>query len=116
MLVLEKLRAICQQMPEYREMVKSHPPAARARDFFDIYIITQKFPIDMNNPRIKELLTAIFAAKRVPLDYLNRILNYRDFHRRDFVSLKDTVKSGVELKDFDFYFDYVINMINTIKF
>jgi predicted nucleotidyltransferase component of viral defense system len=116
MLVLEKLRAICQQMPEYREMVKSHPPAARARDFFDIYIITQQFPIDMNNPRIKELLTAIFAAKRVPLDYLNRILNYRDFHRRDFVSLKDTVKSGVELKDFDFYFDYVINMINTIKF
>jgi hypothetical protein len=109
MLVLEKLRAICQQMPEYREMVKSHPPAARARDFFDIYIITQQFPIDMNNPRI-------FAVKKVPLDYLKQVLRYRDFHRRDFVSLQDTVKSGVELKDFDFYFDYVISMINTINY
>jgi len=115
MLVLEKLRAICQQIPEYREIVKSHPPAARARDFFDIYTITQQFPIDMNNQRVKDMLFAIFAAKKVPLDYLKQISSYRDFHRRDFVSLKDTVKSGVELKDFDFYFDYVINMINTTK-
>ncbi len=116
MLVLEKLRAICQQIPEYREIVKSHPPAARARDFFDIYTITQQFPIDMNSQRIKDLLSAIFAVKKVPLDYLNQILSYRDFHKRDFVSLKDTVKSGVDLKDFDFYFDYVIDMINTTKF
>jgi len=115
MLVLEKIRAICQQIPKYREMVKSHSPAPRARDFFDIYTVTQKFPIDMNNQRTKEMLSAIFTAKKVPLDYLKQISSYRDFHRRDFVSLKDTVKSGVKLKDFDFYFDYVINMINTIK-
>lgn len=114
MLVLEKLRAICQQIPEYREMVKSHNPAPRARDFFDIYIITQKFPIDMNNQRIKDMLLEIFAAKKVPLDYLNQVSSHRDFHRRDFVSLKDTVTSGVILKDFDFYFDYVISIINTI--
>jgi len=115
MLVLEKLRAICQQIPEYRKIVKSHPPAPRARDFFDIYIITQQFPIDMNSQRIKDLLAAIFAVKKVPLDYLNQVLNHRDFHRRNFASLKDTVKSGVELKDFGFYFDYVIDMINTTK-
>ena len=115
MLVLEKLRAICQQIPGYREIVKSHPPAARARDFFDIYTITQQFPIDMNSQRIKELLAAIFSVKKVPLDYLNQISSHRDFHRADFVSLKDTVKSGVELKDYDFYFDYVIDMINTTK-
>lgn len=115
MLVLEKLRAICQQIPEYREMVKSHDPVPRARDFFDIYIITQKFPIDMNNQRIKDMLIAIFAVKKVPLDYLNQVSSHRDFHRREFVSLKDTVKSGVKLKDFDFYFDYVIGMINTTK-
>lgn len=115
MLVLEKLRAICQQIPEYREIVKSHPPAARARDFFDIYTITQQFPIDMNSQETKDLITAIFAAKKVPLDYLNQVSNHRDFHRTDFVSLKDTVKSGVELKGFDFYFNYVIDMINAIK-
>lgn len=115
MLVLEKLRALCQQIPEYRKIVKSHPPAARARDFFDIYTVTQQFPIDMNSQRIKDLLAAIFAAKKVPLDYLNQVSSHRAFHRGDFVSLKDTVKSGVELKDFDFYFDYVIDMINTTK-
>ena len=69
----------------------------------------------MNTRRIKELLTAIFATKKVSLDYLNQVSNYRDFHRTDFVSVADTVKSGVELKDFDFYFDYVIDMINTTK-
>ncbi len=115
MLVLEKLRAICQQIPEYRKIVKSHPPAPRARDFFDIYIIAKQFPIDMNSQRVKDLLAAIFAIKKVPLDYLDQVLMHRDFHKRDFVSLKDTVKSGVELKDFDFYFDYVIDMINTTK-
>lgn len=37
MLVAEKLRAICQQMPEYGPVVKrSWPGAARARDFLDI--------------------------------------------------------------------------------
>ncbi len=115
MLVLEKLRAICQQIPGYREIVKSHPSTARARDFFDIYTITQQFPIDMNSRKTKDLLTAIFVVKKVPLDYLNQVSSHRDFHRRNFVSLKDTVKSGVELKDFDFYFDYVIEMINTTK-
>lgn len=115
MIVLEKLRAICQQIPEYREIVKSHPPAARARDFFDIYTITQQFPIDMNSQKTKDLITAIFAVKKVPLEYLNQVSNHRDFHRRNFVSLKDTVKSGVELKDFDFYFDYIIDLINAIK-
>lgn len=115
MLVLEKLRAICQQIPEYRKIVKSHPAVARARDFFDIYTITQQFPIDMSSQRIIDLLAAIFSVKRVPLDYLKQISSYRDFHRGDFASLKDTVISGVELKDFDFYFNYVIDMINTIK-
>ena len=115
MLVLEKLRAICQQIPEYRKIVKSHPPSARARDFFDIYTITKQFPIDMNNQRTKDLLTAIFDIKKVPLDYLHQVSNHRDFHRRDFASLKDTVRSGVDLKDFDYYFDYVMGIINTIK-
>lgn len=115
MMVLEKLRAICQQIPEYRKIVKSHPSSPRAKDFFDIYIITQQFSIDMNSQRIKDLLAAIFAVKKVPLDYLSQVSIYRDFHRTDFASLKDTVKSRIKLKDFDFYFDYVIDMINTIK-
>lgn len=80
MLVLEKLRAICQQIPEYREMVKSHDASSRARDFFDIYIITQTFPIDMNSQKIRDMLVAIFGVKKVPLYYLSQVSKYREFH------------------------------------
>jgi len=116
MIVLEKIRAICQQMPEYRKLVNSHPESPRARDFFDIYTITQQFPIDINNKRTQTMLKAIFKAKKVPIGYIYRIDNYRDFHRGDFDSLRDTVKSGVILKNFDFYFDYLLEMLKSAKF
>lgn len=45
MIVFEKLRAICQQMPEYRQIVKQPSQSARAKDFFDIFIISEKFEI-----------------------------------------------------------------------
>lgn len=38
MVVCEKLHAICQQMPEYAELVKSHR-SGRARDFVDIHAV-----------------------------------------------------------------------------
>jgi len=115
MLVLEKIRSICQQVPEYKNIVKTHKPVARARDFFDIYILMKNFPLDLNDERIKALLKAIFAAKKVPLGYINKVSNQRDFHRTDYDSVKDTVKSGVDLKDFDFYFDFVIGLLQSIK-
>jgi len=114
MIVLEKIRAICQQQPAYRDIVKSHPPSARARDFFDIYTIMQAFPMDLNSERIKELLQAFFSSKRVPISFIHQVNSQREFHRTDYPSLRDTVKSGVELKDFDFYFDYVVNILNSI--
>jgi len=46
MFVCEKLRAICQQMDEYREAVKKHQ-ALRARDFVDIYVVADFFRIDL---------------------------------------------------------------------
>ncbi len=42
LLVIEKLRAICQQMPEYSEIIGVKTQRARARDFFDIYISNGK--------------------------------------------------------------------------
>ncbi len=104
MLVLEKIRAICQQVPEYRELVSSHNPAPRARDFFDIFIITQKFPINFNDERILDMLRTIFEVKKVPLIYLSSISEQREFHRGDFFSLKDTVKTDVDLKRFRLLF------------
>jgi len=115
MLALEKIRSICQQVPEYKNVVKTHKPVARARDFFDIYILVKHFPLDLNDERIRELLKAIFAAKKVPLGYIDRVSKQRDFHRSDFDSVKDTVRSGVDLKDFDFYFDFVMGLLESIK-
>jgi len=114
MIILEKIRSICQQQPEYRDIVKSHPPVARARDFFDIYTIMQTFPIDLNSERTKELLKAFFSSKKVPVSLIHKVASQREFHRADYPSLRDTVKSGVDLKDFDYYFDYVVDMLNSI--
>lgn len=114
MIVLEKIRAICQQHPDYRAIVKSHAPSARARDFFDIHLITQKYPLDFSTHRTKELLTACFQSKRVPLALIHQVATQRELHRRDYPSLRDTVRPGVDLKPFDYYFDYVVDMLSSI--
>ena len=50
MLAVEKLRAICQQMPEYGPVVKrSRAGSARARDFFDIQTLVTHYSLVMTN-------------------------------------------------------------------
>jgi len=111
MLVAEKLRAICQQMPEYGPVVKrTRPGSARARDFLDIYTLIHHFKLNMETPENLELIKLIFKAKRVPVELIGKIKDFREFHQADFQSVKDTVKAGVTLRDFDFYFDFVVNL------
>ncbi len=108
MIVCEKIRAICQQMREYREIVRSSSQSARARDFYDIYLLIERYGIDLTTPGNLDLLKKIFVAKRVPLNLLAKIRETREFHREDFVAVKATVGDSAGLKDFDFYFDYVV--------
>ncbi len=115
MLILEKIRAICQQNPEYRSIVRSHDSSGRAKDFFDIYILMESFPIDFDKESTKKTLKVIFEAKKVPLNYIHQINEQREIHRADYRSLKDTVKSDVDLKDFDYYFDYVRNILSSVE-
>ena len=110
MLVAEKLRAICQQLPEYAEVVNNPTRSARARDFFDIHTLCEAFPIDLSTDENLALLKRIFEAKRVPVEFLRKITEFREYHRSDFESLGDTVKPGHVLKSFDFYFDYVVDL------
>jgi hypothetical protein len=107
MTVSEKLRAVCQQMPEYVATVKSHP-SARARDFVDIHTIAEHFTIDFRNEELQRIVREMFAAKRVPLNLIGDIKDFRDYHRQDFTAVEDTLKPGVQLGDFDFYFNYVL--------
>lgn len=115
MIVVEKLRTICQQMPQYRVFVKSPSRTARARDFLDIYVLVEHYRIDVTTPANIDLLKRIFGAKRVPLILLGEIEKYREYHRPDFAAVRDTVKPGTMVQDFDFYFDYVVSMCGALK-
>jgi hypothetical protein len=96
-------------MPEYGPIVKrTRPGSARARDFVDIRILIERFSIVLVHPNNLELLRRTFAAKNAPLTLLANMGLYRDFHRPDFQAVKDSVKPGVTLEEFDFYFDYVV--------
>ncbi len=107
LIAIEKLRAICQQMKEYREVVPTATQTSRARDFFDIYTIVTGCGIDLLGDSNKALLSAVFDAKRVPVALLKNIRQYRDFHAVDFAAVRDTVKPTTYLREFDFYFDFV---------
>lgn len=110
MQAIEKLRAICQQMDEYPLRGYSTP---RARDFYDIYSIMTAGDINITDQRSIELLHNIFAAKDVPPSLLLNIEKTKEFHITDWPAVEQSV-SG-ELKSFDFYFDYVLGLVEKLK-
>ncbi|CEP43568.1 nucleotidyl transferase AbiEii/AbiGii toxin family protein [Paraclostridium sordellii] len=115
MIVNEKLRAICQQMDEYRKIVPTNR-RQRSRDFFDIHNILTKLPETRRHfysDENKELLKSVFEIKKVPFDLIYKIKNERDFHAPNFNTVKNTV-SSTEVQDFDFYFDYVVDLIENL--
>jgi hypothetical protein len=116
MIVAEKLRAICQQMPEYGPTIKRNRPGApRARDFVDIHTLVTALRIDMGSSDNRLLVCNMFKAKKVPLSYLGLIHKYREFHEVDFKAVRATVKPGVVLEDFSFYFDFVLDLAERLK-
>lgn len=116
MIVCEKLRAICQQMEEYGPIIKrGRAGTPRARDFLDIYILVDTLILSIDSPQNIDLLTEIFKAKKVPIEFLNHIEAQREFHRTSFPTVRNTVRAGMELKDFDFYFDYVLALVAKLK-
>lgn len=109
MIVCEKLRAICQQMPEYGTIIKrSNKAHERARDFIDIHALTTMFNVDLSLDRPHKTIAEMFRLKRVPLQFLENIENMREFHSEGFDAVKATMKPNVELRTFDYYFDFVI--------
>jgi predicted nucleotidyltransferase component of viral defense system len=116
MIVAEKLRAICQQMKEYAPIIKrAREATARARDFVDIHTVVGHFKLEMTTRVNRELVQNVFRAKRVPLELLQNISDYRDFHERDFQAVRDTVKTGMKLKDFGFYFEFVLTLARALS-
>jgi Nucleotidyl transferase AbiEii toxin, Type IV TA system len=109
MIAVEKLRAICQQMPEYSERGKK---TARARDFYDIHEISEAAHVDLTAKANLVLVRGSFFAKRVPLGLLKELESAREFHRPDWPSVEAAVEGFLD--DFDFYFDSVIRIVKGI--
>jgi predicted nucleotidyltransferase component of viral defense system len=110
MIVIEKIRAICQQMPEYGQRGYTTP---RARDFFDIHLVLSKIKLDLSTARNLELARCIFAAKEVPLSLIAEIPTQREFHRQDWESVRASTAEAV--KEFDYYFDYVVEQTKLLQ-
>jgi hypothetical protein len=104
MLAIEKLRAICQQMPAYAQLKNKRP---RARDFYDIHAIVSKLAVDLSQPSSRELCRAIFAAKQVPVALIARIgePSGREYHRLGWPQVAASVVGSVPA-EFDFYFNF----------
>lgn len=121
-LVAEKLRAICQQMPEYGPIVKrSRGAGARAKDFTDIYTICNHpdfgSEVDFSSKEFQVLVRKVFEAKRVPVDWIGKIRDMHDIHESDFPSVLATILPGAELPstNFDFYFDFVVKKCEQLE-
>lgn len=55
----------------------------------------------------------IFEAKSVPLTLVAKIKNTRDFHVVDWPAVTQSVTG--ELKSFDFYFSYVVEIAERLE-
>ena len=97
-------------MPEYLDRGRS---TARARDFYDIHRVVTKLGVDLANSDNLELAKHIFAAKHVPLNLLSRIIEQREFHRRDWPAVQNSASDAVD--GFDFYFDFVLEQVERLK-
>jgi hypothetical protein len=110
MIAIEKLRAICQQMPEYEITAHKSP---RARDFYDIYQILQCENVDLTTSTNRELFNHIFSAKKVPLELLGNIGQHKAFHEPDWPSVDASISGSRER--FDFYFDFVLRLVSSLR-
>ncbi len=102
LLVLEKIRAICQQHPDYKYRLNKN----RARDFYDIYEMTADVDDEFAH-RCSRHIEKVFKAKDVPLHILGALWkdDFIDEHRRGFDQVKDTVRG--DLQNFDVYVEHL---------
>lgn len=118
MIAFEKLRAICQQLPAYGEIIPSHSPRPRARDFYDMHLIMDQHRFDVDTDVAKELIRTIFSVKRVPLTFIQQIPQYADIHRQDWQNVLDTLPNTERdsTQPFEFYLDFVYKTFGGLTF
>jgi len=81
----------------------------------DIHLLVETLKLDMRTDKVAMMLVEMFRLKRVPLELLALVPNYREFHRADFPSVLATVKPGIPVEPFDHYFDYTLRLVDALK-
>lgn len=116
MIVCEKLRAICQQLPEYGSVVKrARAGSARPRDFLDIFVLVERLGLDLTAPSTQDILVSMFDVKKVPLAFLGRIASSYEFHLAGFDAVKATVSPDFDLQPFEHYFKYTLALVERLE-
>jgi len=112
LLILEKLRAICQQHPNYPHGRLRN----RARDYFDIYQLIRKHRSEKLYDELKHHFPQVFAAKEVPVTLLKDIFqpDFVAFQASHFKSVESTVKEKME--PFDFYLEQLKLLISDLGY
>ena len=119
LLVLEKLRAICQSHPDYKYRITQ---SNRARDFYDIEQIYTKVlneregKIDDFFKELSKHIVKVFEAKNVPLSLIDSCLRSDDFLKSQEIGwqeVKSTVK-GLN-QDFSYYVQTIKDIVKKIN-
>lgn len=110
LLVAEKIRAICQQHPDYPYGSLKN----RARDFYDVYQLVRKYRSPQFHLELKSELPKVFAAKQVDLALLRKIFDpgFLSFQASHFSSVETSVSGKTE--PFDFYSEQLKLLLNDI--
>lgn len=116
MIVCEKIRALCQQLPEYFINDGKHKKP-RPRDFYDIYTIMKFTKLSFDQIDVN-IFKEMFKIKKVDFSLLDIILStdYYNFTKEDLPSLINTLDlEERENFDFDICYNYVVDGIKLIK-
>jgi len=111
LLVVEKLRAVCQQHPDYPYRGKKN----RTRDLVDIYHLTKDHQTEGFLEECKRELPKSFAAKEVDVGFLKALYDeaFVEMLRDGFPQVKDTLKGSAY--PFETYLEYVRMLISKIS-
>ncbi len=102
LLAIEKLRALFQQHPDYKQ-ISANAKRSRSRDLYDIWAICDHFAIDL--VAHLEVVKTVFDAKKVSMELLKDLDTVSSLHKTSWADVELSVTG--EIEDYDFYFDYV---------
>lgn len=118
LIVLEKLRAICQSHPNYKYRDKINN---RARDFYDIEQIYSKVlnegeAIDNFFKELSKYIEKVFEIKEVPLSFINSCLYDETFLASQKIGWKEVEITVKNLhQDFSYYVQTVRDIAKKIE-